>query len=78
MPAAFDFTPPVSEKAAKFLAVRAEHLRKLTPAEQVIFLKSAIALARQLPLSVEENVFTLSNVLLTLQRWLDEVEAVAA
>lgn len=73
----FHFDPIGSEKASAFLAKRADHLRTLNPAGRVVFLKSSLALARQLPLSVEENAFVKSSVLITLQRWLDEVTEAA-
>lgn len=74
----FTFEPPASEKATAFLKARAEHLRTLNPSGQRVFIKTELAFARKLPLSVEENALVKLGVIITLQRWLDEVCEVAA
>lgn len=73
----FTFEPLQSQKANNWLRRRAEHLATLNPSGQRVFLKSCIALARQLPLSTEETAFDKSAVIITVERWLDEVREAA-
>lgn len=73
----FNFTPPASEKAANFLAARAKHLATLKPSAQVVFLKWSLLLARQLPISADVSAVARLHVIITLQRWLDEVTEAA-
>ena len=69
----FTFEATGNEKADAFLKARADHLKTLNPTGQAVFLKSAIQLARLLPIDAVENAMVKAQVLMTLQRWLDEV-----
>lgn len=69
----FTYDDTGSEKATAFLKARADHLKTLNPAAQRVFIKSSLALARSLLLTVDENAFAKASVIITLQRWLDEV-----
>ena len=73
----FTFDPTSSEKANAFLKARAKHLATLKPSAQVVFLKSSLLLARQLPISADVSAVARSHVIITLQRWLDEVTEAA-
>lgn len=77
MTAVFRFDPTSSDKANAFLKARAEHLKTLSPSGRAVFIKSALVSARQLPLSSTENAFVKAEVILTLQRWLDDVREAA-
>lgn len=74
----FKFDPTGSEKANAFLRDRAEHLPTLTRDGQRVFLKTALAFARKLPLTADENAMVKSQVILTLHGWLDEVASEVA
>jgi len=69
----FTFDTTGSEKADAFLKARAEHLLTLTPDGRAVFLKSAIQLARLLPLNSVENCMVKAMVVMTLEGWLDQV-----
>lgn len=72
-PPTFEFTPPANAKARQFLQKRADHLRTLSPAGQIVFLKSAIGLANQAPVNARTTAFDKSLVLITLRTWLEQV-----
>lgn len=75
----FTFDLTGSEKANSFLEARADHLLTLSPDGQAVFLKSAIQLARLLPIDSVANAMVKAQVVMTLQGWLDQVtEQVAA
>lgn len=73
----FTFSPPESDTARRFLEDRANHAATLPPHAQLRFLKWNLDMARNLPIGADVSALDKSNVVITLQRWLDEVREAA-
>jgi len=73
----FTFNPTTSPKANAFLKLHAEHLLTLNAAGQRVFIKSALTFAKALPLDSVQNAMVKAQVVMTLRRWLDEVQEAA-
>ena len=71
----FTFESTGSERADAFLKARADHLLTLNSAARQVFLEKAIVLAKQLPIDSVSGAMVKAQVVVTLQRWLDEVSA---